>query len=267
MSVVSLIDRAIQEPLSLHRILLRSVVFFIEKAQYHRYGQDGLFHDLVERLEWARVHRDEFLYSLTFFTFYVNFPEFRLMVERVEVLAYPGTTEVTLSFLLDAVSQVLEDVCMSAFDQSNIVSIAQRFREFLVCYALHRPATYLGFPGFNPKVYIDTSDNVKAFPQRLLPTYEETRLRAESLKRCVAKMERHPPESLQWRSIVDTIARQQVILQHMAVYPEGHRVKRRVVIQEELTAELFRRHGGGGGATAEIEDEELLAGGEGMWRV
>lgn len=234
MSVVSLVDRAIQEPLSLHRILLRAVVFFIQKAQYHRHGQDGLFQDLVARLEWAKANRDEFLYSLIFFTFYVNFPEFQHMVDKVEALAYPGTSEVTLSFLLDAIGQVLEDVCMSAFEQSNIVALAKRFRDTLLCYVLHRPATFLAFPGFNPKIYIDTSDNVKAFPHRFLHTYEEARLRADSLKRCVTKMDQHPPDSLQWRSIVDTIAKQQVVLQHMNVYLDGHRVKRRAVIEQEL---------------------------------
>lgn len=251
MSVVSLIDRAIKEPLSLHRILLRSIIFFIQKAQYHRHGQDGLFHDLVKRIEWARANQDEFLYSLIFFTFYVNFPEFRLMVDKTEALAYPGTSEVTLSFLLDAIGQTLEDVCMSAFEQSNIVSLAKRCRDILLCCVLHRPATFLAFPGFNPKMYIDTSDNIKAFPPKFLHTYEEARLRADSLKRCVTKMDQHPPDSLQWRSIADTIAKQQVVLQHMTIYPEGHRVKRRAVIEQEMR-QLSERQANG------IEEEEVI---------
>lgn len=241
MSIVSLIERAITDPLSLHRILLLSIKILIEKAQYHRHGPDDLFHEVVERLEWGHRNRDQFIHCWFFLCFYVNFPEFRRMVDEAEKIAYPGTSEVTLSFMVDAMGQVMEDVQMSAFDQSNIVGMATKFRELLQIYALHRPATFLTFPGFNPKIFIDTSDHVKAFPPELLQYYESNRLKSESLRRTVTKMDLHPPDSIQWRSIVDTIARQQPVLQHMAVYLDGHRVKRREVMERELKAVAAKR--------------------------
>lgn len=258
MATESLIDRAITEPLSLHRILLRAIKFFVEEAQYHRYGQANVFDDVHDRLQWAHAKGDDFLHCWFFLVFYVNFPEFRVFVNSVETVAYPGTTEVYLSFLYDALGQTMQDVSMAPFEQSNIVELTTKFRVALRVYAAHRPATFLAFPDFNPKAFIDTSDNVKAFPQRYLSTYEDNKLRADSLKRVNAKLRQHAPDSAQWRSIADTIARQQTVLQHMTVYPDGHRVKRRRVIESETATLIAAEQALNeyGGPAFEFEEEQ-----------
>jgi hypothetical protein len=258
----SYIDRAIRNPRSLHRVFQHVLSFLVTKARYQLHGPDDIFGCVWSHLEWAEARRDDFVHMWFFFTFYVNFPEFKEMVDTVEMIAYPGTTEVTMAFFTEAVGQGLEDLQMQEFDLKNVRNHAAKFVEYMRHHVILRSSTFLAFPGFNSKTFIDTHDNLASFPRGYMTAYDDYRLNAELLARQLTKLAQQDPRSEQWHSISNTIARQQPLLQHMVVCTRW----RRLTHEEVTTAQVaeyeqrhkrIREHAQGG----EEELEELLGGG------
>lgn len=259
----SYIDRAIRAPRSLHRVFQHLLHFLVTKAKYQLHGPDDTFERVWSHLEWAEARGDDFVHMWFFFTFYVNFPEFKDMVDTVEMIAYPGTTEVTMAFFTEAVAQGLEDLQMQDFDARNVRIHAAKFVEYMRHHVVFRSSTFLSFTGFNPKTFIDTHDNLASFPRAYMPAYDDYRLNAELLERQLAKLARQDPGSEQWLSISSTIARQQPLLQHMVVCAGWRRLTHEEVTAEQVE-EYAQRHKRGREKprdAGEEDEEELLGGG------